>query len=187
LKSKNKIDMAEEKKEKWLNYLALSTVIFAVCATLSTFKGGGYGSRALLNQTNASDQWAFFQAKSIKGALTKNQKDYLELQREIIATTPNSDNQLSKYDARISGYDQELKRYDEEKETIKAKAEAFEKNRDDCQKHGGKFGLAVIFLQVTILLCSVAGLMKKKPVWYLGLAVGAVGILFFLDGFFLFI
>ena len=28
--------MAEEKKEKWLNYLALTTVIFAVCATLST-------------------------------------------------------------------------------------------------------------------------------------------------------
>jgi hypothetical protein len=28
--------MAEEKKEKWLNYLALTTVILAVCATLST-------------------------------------------------------------------------------------------------------------------------------------------------------
>lgn len=28
--------MAEEKKETWLNYLALTTVIFAVCATLST-------------------------------------------------------------------------------------------------------------------------------------------------------
>ncbi len=34
--------MAEEKKEKWLNYLALATVILAVCATLSTFKGGGF-------------------------------------------------------------------------------------------------------------------------------------------------
>jgi hypothetical protein len=33
--------MAEEKKETWLNYLALTTVILAVCATLSTFKGGG--------------------------------------------------------------------------------------------------------------------------------------------------
>ncbi len=29
--------MAEEKKEGWLNYLALTTVILAVCATLSTF------------------------------------------------------------------------------------------------------------------------------------------------------
>ena len=40
--------MAEEKKEQWLNYLALTTVIFAVCATLATFKGGsGYQPASL--------------------------------------------------------------------------------------------------------------------------------------------
>ena len=34
--------MADEKKEPWLNYLALTTVVLAVCATLSTLKGGGF-------------------------------------------------------------------------------------------------------------------------------------------------
>jgi len=34
-----KAKMAEEKKDSWLNYLALETVILAVCATLSTLKG----------------------------------------------------------------------------------------------------------------------------------------------------
>ncbi|HEX9113470.1 MAG TPA: DUF4337 family protein, partial [Nitrospirota bacterium] len=61
--------MAEEKKEPWLNYLALTTVVFAVCATLSTLKGGGYGSKAVISQAQASDQWAYFQSKSIKGYL----------------------------------------------------------------------------------------------------------------------
>ena len=74
-----------------------------------------------------------------------------------------------------------------QKATEDGKAEAFEKARDECQTHGSQFGLAVIFLQVTILLSSIAGLLKKKPVWYLSLVVGAVGILFFLDGFFLFL
>jgi hypothetical protein len=179
--------MSEEKKEKWLNYLALSTVIFAVCATLSTFKGGGYGSRALLNQTNASDQWAFFQAKSIKSALTKNQEDNLEIQKGFITKASDSKEDIAKYEAKIKSCDEDLKRYDKEKAEIKVKAENFEKARDDCQKHGGQFGIAVIFLQVTILLCSVAGLMKKKPVWYLSLVSGAIGILYFLNGFFLFI
>ena len=59
--------MAEEKKEPWLSWLALSTVILAVCATLSTFKGGGYSTRSVMSQTQAPDQWAYFQAKSIKG------------------------------------------------------------------------------------------------------------------------
>jgi hypothetical protein len=30
--------MAEEPKENWLNYLALTTFVLAVCATLSTFR-----------------------------------------------------------------------------------------------------------------------------------------------------
>jgi hypothetical protein len=58
--------MAEEKKEKWLTYMAITTVLIAVAATLSTFKGGGFSTRSLLNQTLASDQWAFYQSKSIK-------------------------------------------------------------------------------------------------------------------------
>lgn len=179
--------MAEDKKEKWMNYLAMTTVIFAVCATLSTFKGGGYGSKALLNQTNASDQWAFYQSKSIKSALTNNQKDNLELQKELLSIETHSKEDMSKYDAKIANYEQEIKRYDEEKATIKAKAEAFEKDRNDCQEHGGQFGLAVIFLQVTILLSSIAGLLKKKPVWYLSLGIGVIGIVFFIDGFLLFL
>lgn len=32
--------MVEEQKEHWLNQMALATVILAVCATLSTFRGG---------------------------------------------------------------------------------------------------------------------------------------------------
>ncbi len=179
--------MAEEKKEKWMNYLAMTTVIFAVAATLSTFKGGGYGSRALLNQTNASDQWAFYQAKGIKSSLTSNQKDNLELQKELLTLASHSKEDLTKYDERITHYKEEIKRYEEEKATIKAKAEAFEKDRNDCQEHSKQFGLAVIFLQVTILLSSIAGLLKKKPVWYLSLGIGLVGLIFFANGFFLFL
>jgi hypothetical protein len=72
--------MAEDKKDTWLNYLALTTVILAVCATLSTFKGGGYSTRSVMSQTLASDQWAYFQAKSIKSYIYDMQKDKIELE-----------------------------------------------------------------------------------------------------------
>ena len=72
--------MAEEPKEKWLNYLALTTVILAVCATLSTFKGAGYSTRAVLSQSQATNQWAYYQAKGIKGYLYEIQKEALELE-----------------------------------------------------------------------------------------------------------
>lgn len=58
--------MADEKKEPWLNYLALTTIIFAVAATLSTFKGGGYSTRSVLSQEQASNKWSYFQSKGMK-------------------------------------------------------------------------------------------------------------------------
>ena len=71
--------MAEEKKEPWLNQMALATVILAVCATLSTFKGGGYSTLSVISQTLASDQWAFFQAKSTKQHLYELQVEQFRL------------------------------------------------------------------------------------------------------------
>jgi divalent metal cation (Fe/Co/Zn/Cd) transporter len=58
--------------------------------------------------------------------------------------------------------------------------------RDDAQLHSKIFGMAVIFLQISILLSSIAALLKKKPIWYLGLVVGAVGLVYFANGFLLF-
>ncbi len=73
--------MADDKKEPWLNLLALTTVILAVCATLATFKGGGHSTRTVLSQSQASDQWAYYQAKGIKGNLYE--VEAMRLRREL--------------------------------------------------------------------------------------------------------
>ena len=52
--------------------------------------------------------------------------------------------------------------------------------------HSQAFGVAVILLQLAILLSSIAALMKKKMVWYLALIFGAVGAVYFANGFYLF-
>ena len=43
----------------------------------------------------------------------------------------------------------------------------------------------MIFLQIGILLSSIAALLKKKPIYFAGLAVGVVGLVYFANGFFL--
>jgi len=178
--------MAEEKKEPWLNYLALTTVIFAVCATLSTFKGGGFSTRSVLNQSHAANQWAYYQAKSIKGYLYELQKEKLELELKAMGSkSPKS--VVEEYENKIEFYSKNIKRYEEEKAQIQKDARKFEALHDDAQRHAQTFGIAVIFLQIAILLSSIAALMKKKPVWVLGLITGAFGVVYFLNGFFLFI
>ncbi len=178
--------MVEEKKEPWLNYLALTTVILAVCATLSTFKGGGYSTRAVLTQSHAANQWAYYQSKSIKGYLHELEKEKLELELRVIGSkAPKSI--VDEYQKKIESYSKNIKRYDEEKTQIQYNARKYEALHDDAQKHAQIFGIAVIFLQIAILLSSIAALMKKKPLWTLGLILGAFGMIYFINGFFLFL
>lgn len=178
--------MAEEKKEPWLNYLALSTVILAVCATLATFKGSGYSTRAMLSQSQASDQWAFYQAKGIKGYIYEMQREKLELETEAMRGKVSS-KVIEDYEKKMEAYSKKIKKYDDEKTEIQTEAKKLEGIRDDAKRHSQAFGVAVIYLQIAILLSSIAALMKKKAVWMFGLGVGIIGIVHFANGFLLFI
>ena len=179
--------MVEEKKDKWTTYMAISTVIIVVCATLSTFKGGGFSNKSLMNQTSASDQWSFYQSKSLKSYIFEMQKDNLELQSDNLIKTDPSSELIAKYKEKIASYQSKIHDYELDKEEISVKAKKFEADRDDCKLHSSAFGIAVIFLQISILLSSISALAKKKFVWFLSLAVGVLGIFFFIDGFFLFL
>ena len=175
--------MADEKKEPWLNYLALTTIIFAVAATLSTFKGGGYSTRSMLSQEQASNKWSYFQSKSLKLYLYETQKDVLELDTKSMKKVDASE--IDAYHKKILEYEQSIKRYDKEKADIKKDAEHLESLRDEAQKHSQVFGMAVIFLQISILISSIAALIKRKYLWLIGIGVGAVGLIYFINGFLL--
>lgn len=179
--------MAEEKKEKWMTYMAITTILIAVAATLSTFKGGGFSTRSLLNQTLASDQWAFFQSKSIKRDLYDSRRENLEIQVASLEKQKGNEALVEKYNGLIADYTQKVKTYDSEKEAINKVAKGYENIREESKLHSGKFGIAVIFLQISILLSSIATLSKKKFVWICGLVLGVIGIIYFIDGFFLFL
>jgi len=173
--------MADDTKDPWLNLLALTTVIFAVCATLATFKGGGFSTRTVLNQAMASDEWAHYQAKGIKGNLYE--VEALRLKRELELAPKAS---LPVLERSLADVEKKVAKYDGEKADISKKATAFEEAKADAQKHGAPFGLAVIFLQIAILLSSIAALLKKQPVYWAGLVVGVAGLVYFVNGFYLF-
>ena len=174
--------MADETKEPWLNYLALTTVILAVCATLATFKGGGYSTRSMMSQVQASDQWAFYQAKSVKSNLYEVARIQMEMAAGGAAPA-----QAAALRDKAEDLGRKVAKYEAEKAAIQTEAKRLEDLRGEAQKHSSAFGIAVIFLQIAILLSSIAALLKKTPVWWLGLAGGVLGIGGFLNGFLLFL
>src|SRR6267143_667233 len=62
-----------EHRARWIVYLSFSTALIAVLAAIAALESGTYSNEALLEkneallaQTKASDQWAYYQAKSVK-------------------------------------------------------------------------------------------------------------------------
>ena len=117
--------------------------------------------------------------------LNENQKENFEMQ---MLSVPKNNPELGlAYRSRIDKYKTKVKKYENEKEVIKKEAIALELARDEAQVHSKTFGEAVIFLQIAILLSSIAALVKKKYLWYIATILGIIGVILFADGFFLFI
>ena len=83
--------MAEEEKKKdngekklsdrQTKLVALTALLLAICATFSSLKAGGLSNAAILAQSQASDQWAYYQAKSLKENTYKVQMDAIKLHK----------------------------------------------------------------------------------------------------------
>src|ERR687891_2904427 len=60
---------AEHSGETWISWVALSTAILAVLAAIAGLLSGQHVNEAMMNQIEASDQWNYYQAKSIKASV----------------------------------------------------------------------------------------------------------------------
>ncbi|MCZ8516718.1 DUF4337 domain-containing protein [Paenibacillus filicis] len=170
----------EAERSKFNNWIAITISIYAVFTALGGMKESQVTTdtllqmdQAVLLQAQASDQWAFYQAKSIKGELYKTQSQISSLNSTPAASA------LSKE------FDTNTKRYDAEKNDIQTKANELEKQRDEKMKETSDLvhkhhnsGMAIIFLQIAIVLASVSSLLKKKVLWFGSIGIAAIGLIY---------
>jgi hypothetical protein len=166
-------------KEKWMGWLALSTAIMAVLAALTTLYVGKYSSRAIMSQGLESNQWAYYQAKSIKQHTFEMSRKILELQ--FLSQKGLSPEVAGDFKKTLAKYGEEIKRYDAEKKEIKDKAEGIAMIKNRAQEMAGNFGYSLIFLQIALMLSSLASLTKRHYLWYIALFSNLGWLFFFLD------
>src|SRR5574340_96905 len=143
--------MTEQKTDNWNTFVAFSTAVMAVLAAITTLYVGKFSSRTILLQAQESDQWNYYQAKSIKSHNFELQKELLELE---LLTQKNkiTKEAAAGFERAIAGHADDLKRYDKEKKEIKSKAEEMAKSKETSQRKAGFFGYALIFFQIGIML-----------------------------------
>ncbi len=172
---------AERSGGVFLKRIALTTAIFAALAAISSLEAGTTVNEALVLKTEstrlqaeASDQWAYYQAKGIKLAIQEAQRSvWLAGQK-----TPPPD------------LDAKVKQYAQEQNDIRAKALAKERERDSkseeadhlLERHHG-FANAVALFQVAIALGAVAALTRVRIVWLGSMLVGLSGVALLVTAF----
>ncbi len=85
------------------------------------------------------------------------------------------------YEKTLAKYGEEIKRYDGDKKEIKDKAEGIAKTKLKAQEMSGNFAYALIFLQIAIMLSSLASLTKRHYLWYIALGCN-LGLAVLLSG-----
>src|SRR5947209_17695015 len=94
LKADRAAQKEKEKREAWTKYTSLSLVLLAVLAAVATQWGAKFSSRTLVNlndatfnQAQATDEWSYYQSKSIKQNLYEMGRDQLPRVGEPTAVT----------------------------------------------------------------------------------------------------
>ena len=126
---------------------------------------------AVVEKTEANNQWSYFQAKSTKQSIAENALDVIKFENK-----PGSEIIIKKYEEKIA-------RYETEKAEIKAQAESFAKEYDAINVFDDQFDMTDAFLSISMALFGITALTQKKWLFYFSCLVSLSGIIFGLAAF----
>lgn len=142
--------------------VALSTAIFAVLAAISGLLAGMYANEAMMSQIQASDQWGYYQAKSIKAAI-------LEAKTTLASEATDRDKEKAA-------------QYQEEQREIKSEAEHKEAEAKASFHRHEVFARSVTMFQIAIAIAAISALTRRRRFWFVSLGFGLIGVVFLVLG-----
>lgn len=152
---------------RWTMGVALSCAILAALAAVSSLRAGHHANEAMLCQIQAANSWSYFQSKSIKESQLRSKIDIFTALEK-----PVSEADIKKAEEYVA-----------EKAKIQKEAEEKEhESRHELAAHQ-VFAKSVTLFQIAIAIGAIAVLTKRKSFWLVSLAIGVVGLFFFVQAF----
>ena len=149
---------AQHSSEKWISGVALSTAILAVLAAITGLLSGMHANEAMMSQIESSDQWSYYQAKSIKASV---------LDAKIGLTSAPNEADAQKRD-----------RYEKEQEEIKKDAEHKQSEAKGHFHQHEILARGVTMFQIAIAIAAISALTKKRRFWIVSMLFGIAGCVF---------
>src|SRR5256885_6478939 len=153
---------AEHDGMPWISWVALSTAILAVLAAIAGLLSGKHANEAMMSQIEASDQWSYYQAKSIKASV-------LDAKMSLATNADAKDREKAA-------------RYEEEQSEIKSEAERKQTEaRANFHRHE-VYARGVTMFQIAIAVAAISALTRKRRFWLVSLLFGVAGCVFVVLG-----
>jgi hypothetical protein len=154
--------------ESWTLGVALSTAFIAGFAAVASLAAGHHANEAMLDQMKASDQWAYYQSKSIKAGVLRAKDALLDSLGK-----PHPEDDAKK-----------LEEYEGDQDKIKEAAEEHQKASQLHLLEHTTYARSVTMFQVAIAVAAIAVLTKRKWFWFGGMLFGLIGLFFMVQAAF---
>jgi len=156
--------------------ISVTMAILAVCVAVVSLMGHRSHTEEILAQNRATDQWSYYQAKNTR------MHNY-EMALDTLALIEFKDkDQANKVREK---YQMDADRYKKEQAEIEEQAKEYESESARAGRKADRFDLGEVFLEIALVISSLALLSRKQIFWYLGVLSGAAGLVIALTGHFM--
>ena len=178
----NPEELEERKGKTFTRRVALTTAIYAVILAIASLGGNNATKEMLLSQQQASDLWAFYQAKVVREHQYRTHKLRLEADLDERGPAMKAEGRR-RYEALLAKLAEEEKRYNEEKKEIEKEAKVREHERDVNRAKDPYFDFAEALLQIAIVMSSISILSTSRFTFVFSLLLAVIGVLLTLNGY----
>jgi plasmid stabilization system protein ParE len=158
---------------------ALLIAVLALVLAFSETLGKSAQTAALSFNIEASNLWAFFQAKTIRQTVLRTAAE----QTAITASNEQAKKQMDAWKKTADRYQSEPET-GEGRTELATRAKEAEKKRDRALAAYHHYELASAAVQIAIVLASASIVVATPLLAWIGGALGVVGVIFSLIGFF---
>lgn len=164
-------------------YIGVLAVILALCS----LGAGNATQEAMLKNIEASNIWAFFQAKNARRQALRLSADDLDIM--LAATPAMADDVKALVKSKVADYREQDKKLTSDPERnegldeLWVKGKALEVSRNEALRRGPYFDYGQALLQIAIVLASVAIISGGNAILTGSILVGVLGAVATLGGF----
>jgi hypothetical protein len=179
-------NIKEAKESEFEKKVAIFIAALAVALSICSVGGDNATKDATRTNIQASDTWAFYQAKNTRQTSYKLAAESLELRLGEPGLPDASRKQVQEkiaaYHAEVERLESDPKRGEGKKELV-AKAKELEQVRERALRQDPYFDFASAFLQIAIVLASASIVLGSRPLLMGGGFLSVLGLLLMLNGF----